>query len=291
MKIIILGANGMIGYGLFDYLSKYHDVIGTLRRDKNFYKNITQLYEKNIIYGVDVKNISEIKNILISHRPDILVNATGIVKQITGQVSEADIIELNALVPHKLCQLTRSESIKLIQFSTDCVFSGKKGNYSEDDTPDPIDFYGLSKYMGEVNQKGVLTLRTSTIGLELTGSHGLIEWFLKQTGGIDGYMNAIYTGITINELAKFVNFLITKHRDIDGLWQVAGTQINKFALLSILGAKLQRKDIQILPNKEYVCDRSLVNTKIVMKTDYKFPDWEIMLEHLAQEINNRESSK
>ena len=289
IKILILGINGMIGVKMFDHLKRFHQVRGTLRLDKRSYGNVPELQDEGIIHQIDMRDIKKIKKLLTTEKPDVLINATGIIKQVIDNYSSTELIELNSLFPHKLYELSSSMGIRLIQFSTDCVFSGNQGNYSESDRPDPIDFYGLTKYLGELDVDGAITIRTSTIGLELGSTHGLVEWFLNRKGNIGGYKNAIYTGITTKELARFVNFIITQHSDLSGLWQVAGEKISKYDLLFKLKQKLQRENMEIFPDEEYICDRSLLNNRIIEATNYKFTDWDSMLDELSHEIIQRES--
>mgnify|MGYP001284408597 CR=1 FL=1 len=291
MKIIILGASGMIGSTLFSYLRESHEVMGTLRLNKESYDKFEKLNLDNIIYDLDVRDTDRIHDLIVTQKPDVLINATGIVKQVVDQSSKSKLIEINALIPHKLHELCLKHQVRHIQFSTDCVFSGLKGNYGESDIPDPQDLYGLSKYTGEIHDQGTLTLRTSTIGLEVGTSHGLIEWFLSERGEIQGYSKAIYTGITTIELAKFVEEIISRFDDISGLWQVSGERISKYELLSMLKEKLNRTDIEILRNEEYICDRSLSNSKILNATNYQFPSWDKMLDDLSIEIRKRRKLK
>ena len=291
MKIIIIGINGMIGSSLFRHLKKSHEVIGTLRNNREFYDKFEELKSENLIYDIDICDIEMINSLIDSQRPNILINATGIVKQIADQNNKSKLIEINGLIPHKIHELCLKHHVRHIQFSTDCVFSGLKGNYTELDRPDPEDLYGLSQYIGEIHDEGALTLRTSTIGLEIGSSHGLIEWFLSERGEIQGYSNAIYSGITTVELAKFVEEIISNFHDISGLWQVSGEKISKYQILSMLKEKLNRTDIEILRNEEYICDRSLSNTKILNATNYKFPSWDKMLDDLSIEIRKRRKLK
>jgi dTDP-4-dehydrorhamnose reductase len=291
MKILILGGSGMIGHQLFIYLSHHHDVHVTLRQSASFYSNTypTLFANDNAYFNVNVLDLDNLQNILEEFGPEFVINATGVIKQSNIAQSAAPTIELNALFPHKLLKLCEKINAKLIQFSTDCIFSGTKGSaYLESDTSDALDMYGRTKSLGEVESNNSLTLRKSVIGLELAQEkYGLIEWFLAQQGRVKGFRKAIYTGVTVIELARILNFILTNHKDMCGIWNIASSSIDKFTLLSKLAEKLGRNDIEIIPNDDFICDRSLDASKFLTATEYKIPDWDSMLDELAVTIKAR----
>ena len=212
--------------------------------------------------------------------PEVIINAVGITKQKIKNFSQIKIEEINSLFPHKLANLCVSLEIKLIHLSTDCVFSGDKGFYNSKDIPDAKDLYGISKYKGEINNSSVLTIRKSTIGFELDYKKGLLEWFIKQNGYVNGYTNAIYSGLTSLEFAKVLLYLLDKKINLNGIFHVSSDPIDKFTLLSMIKRKFKLDSIHIKPYKEFRCDRSLDGTTFLNKTNYKIPSWEIMIDEM-----------
>ncbi|MAV61411.1 MAG: NAD(P)-dependent oxidoreductase [Gammaproteobacteria bacterium] len=289
MKILVIGRNGMIGNGIFEYFSNKYEVHGTLKRFARDYPIKDHI---NIIENIDLKKIELIEEVINDLMPNVVINCSGIIKQKSVEYSNDDHIYLNGQVPHMLLKNCQKKDIKLINFSTDCVFDGKKGSYSEEDTPNAIDVYGSSKAMGEISQDGCLTIRTSTIGLEIENKHGLIEWFLDQSGkSISGYDNAIYSGLTINELSRYLEHILINFPKLYGLYNMASEKISKYRLLSILSEKLRYCTIDIEKNTEFYCDRSLDGTLLNSKTGFKVRSWEKMLSDLALKIDERELLK
>ena len=293
MKILILGATGMIGSSLYRYLCNKHEVFYTVRCSMEHLEYLSGAEEIfNLDYAhceMDVVQYENLTEILKIVEPSVVVNATGVVKQIASETSASKMIELNALFPHRLAELCFEQGVRVIQFSTDCVFSGLKGDYRESDFCDALDLYGRSKRLGEVDLENCLNIRTSTIGLELQYRHGLVEWFLSQKDEIDGYTKAIYTGITTKELAKIVDLMLREHKNLNGLLHVSGDKISKFDLLSVLQSYLPKPHVRIKKETDFVCDRSLVSDRFLDLTGYKAPSWQEMLLELSQEIVTRDN--
>ena len=176
---------------------------------------------------------------------------------------------------------------RLIHMSTDCIFSGKQGNYREDDFSDAEDLYGRTKFLGELHGQHCVTIRSSIMGLELVRKQSLVEWFLAQTGTIKGYTKAIYTGLTTQEMSRVIHRILTQQTALYGLWQVASQPISKFALLTLLNKKLERNNM-ILPDESFCCDRSLNGERFAATTGYQVPDWELMISELSEQIVKRE---
>ena len=286
MRILLLGANGMIGHQLFSYFSGRHETYGTLRGADSL---LAEVNKGRVITGVDVRDFEGLSNIIAAVMPNILLNCTGIVKQIGGKHSVSEQILLNAMLPHRLAELSESMNFKSVTFSSDCVFDGVKGNYTEKDVPNAADIYGATKALGEANYANALTIRTSTVGLELGNKHGLVEWFLSQRGQIEGFARAIYSGLTTIELARYVEHILVNYPDLLGLHQAAAEKISKFDLLNMLSEKLGRKDIEIAKNTNFECDRSLDGSKLQSLTQYCVPSWDSMLTSLASQIEHRRS--
>jgi dTDP-4-dehydrorhamnose reductase len=285
MRILILGVNGMIGHRLFSYFAERYETYGTLRDAS---ATITAVNRERVINGIDVRDFERLSNAIANIKPNIVLNCTGIVKQISEKHAVSEQILLNAVIPHRLAELSQSMNFKSVTFSSDCVFDGLRGDYTEDDTPNATDIYGATKALGEVDYANALTIRTSTVGIEIGTKHGLVEWFLSQRGQIDGYARAIYSGLTTLELARYVEHILVSCPDLFGLHQAAADKISKFELLNMLSEKLDRRDIEIVKNIDFKCDRSLDGSNLQSLTQYCVPSWDAMLTVLVSEIEHRE---
>ncbi len=291
MRILILGGDGMLGHRLLKHLGENHEVRATLRRGPSDYERYGLFDGGNSYYGVEVLDRDKLGEVVADFRPEAVVNAVGIVKQ-RGTAKEAiPSLEVNSLLPHRLALLCKVAGARLIQVSTDCVFSGRKGNYTEEDVPDPEDLYGRTKLLGEVSEPGSITLRTSIIGLELSRKTGLIEWFLAQKGEIRGFTRAIYTGLTTAELSRVIELVLTEHPDLSGVWQVASEPINKYDLFVRFSEILGRKDVRISLDDVVKIDRSLSGVAFEGATGYSAPGWSEMLQELGAEVRERQVKK
>jgi dTDP-4-dehydrorhamnose reductase len=280
MKILILGGAGMLGHRLWFHLRKVHETWVTVRGDISQVPDINEFPKKYILPYVDVLLDDGVKDTITSVRPDLVINCIGLVKQLPLAKDPFSSIALNALLPHRLARICREAGIRMIHLSTDCVFSGKKGNYVESDPADAEDLYGRTKYLGEVAYPLTLTLRTSVIGRELRTRHGLIEWFLMQTETLQGYTKAIYTGFTTDELSRVILNQVIPHPDLTGVYHVSSDPISKFDLLGLV-KKAFRRNITILPNENFISDRSLDSTVFRKMAGYRPPAWEEMVDELA----------
>ena len=289
MRILILGGDGMLGHQLLKSWQGRHDVRVTLRGTENYYDQYGLFSSENSMYGIDMLDFKSVELAVQAFRPQAIVNAVGIVKQRDEAQDAILSLEVNALLPHRLSVLCAQIGARLIHLSTDCVFSGATGMYTEDDLEDARDLYGRSKLMGEVHDDHAVTLRTSIIGLELARNTSLIEWVLAQSGQIKGYTQAIYSGFTTMEMARIIEQVLMRYTDISGLWHVASAPISKYDLLIQLNHLLKRSDIQVLPETAFFCDRSLEATRFNSQTTYQPPLWGVMLEELAQQIQEREA--
>lgn len=287
MRILILGGDGMLGHQLLDSWQGQHTVAVTLRQPLLDYANYGQFNRENSFAGVDVREFSKLTQVVEDFRPDAVINAVGIIKQRDDAADAVQSIEINALLPHKMAALCEELGIRFVQISTDCVFSGSQGMYSEDDLPDAKDLYGRSKLLGEVSTNGTITLRSSIIGLEISRKKSLIEWFLAQQGIIRGFKRAIYSGVTTLEMARIIEYLLMQHPNLSGVWQVASQPINKHELLCELLERLPELDIVIEADDSFVCDRSLDGSRFQQISGYEIPSWPMMLDELAQQIVER----
>ncbi len=273
-NVMILGVNGMLGSILFKYLYLKNDLntFGGLRSRRNLINDLNMYKNKNI-YETNLTDLDELKNLITSVNPQIVINCVGIVKQHPDSNNPIISISLNSLFPHKLHEICELAGIKLIQISTDCVFSGIKGFYNENDLPDPVDIYGKSKLLGEVNSGSALTLRTSYIGKELNTKRGLLSWFLSQTGRIKGYSKAIYSGLTTLEVARVIYEFVIPNQDLKGIYHLSSEPIDKFSLLNLIKDEYKKK-LFIDKDTQYSINRSLNSSKFRIETGYEPLRWE-----------------
>ena len=280
----------MLGHELFGGLGGAHDVRATLRKPLSHYSPVGLFTSDNAYSGVDVRLPGALEDVLARFRPEVVCNAAGMIKQ-RPDADAVGCIELNALFPHRLAAMAADIGARVLHISTDCVFSGKRGGYTEEDIPDPVDLYGRTKLVGELDQVGCVTLRTSLIGLELHGRHGLVEWALSQQGRIRGFRGALFSGLTTTELTRVCGTLIAGHPDLHGVWHVAAEPISKYELLVELFSRLGRADVEVLPDDTFACDRTLRADRFNQVTDYRPPGWDTMLDELSGSIRARKAGE
>ncbi len=276
----------MLGHKLFQHLrTKYAETCCTIRGsiDQPAIRSISLFHAGGVIEHCDAADFHKLENLLVENKPNFVINCIGIVKQ-RAQASQAvPAIAVNALLPHQLADVCGRWGGKLIHFSTDCVFSGKRGSYREDDLPDAEDLYGRTKALGEIADGTALTLRTSIIGRELTHSESLLEWFLRQEHGqISGFTRAMYSGVTTNYMARVVANLIETSSNPSGLYQVASAAISKFDLLCLL-REAYGLDVAIHPDSKFVCDRSMKGDKFEKAIGQSCPPWPELVSELAND--------
>ena len=282
MRILILGGSGMLGHRLWVDLNKQHETWVTIRGNANEFPNTPDFPRKLIRENVDALNFDQVTRALASIQPDLVINCIGLIKQM-GHLARDPLfsISLNAMLPHRISMICRVAKIRMIHISTDCVFSGKKGNYTEEDQSDAEDIYGRTKFLGEVSYPHCVTLRTSIIGRELKNKLGLIEWFLAQKGQINGYTKAIYSGFTTDELSRIIQNYVIPNPKLSGVYHVSSNPISKYDLLQLTKTAFHRTDIDILPEEQFFSDRSLNSTRFRNFTGYNPPTWEEMISELA----------
>ena len=268
-KVLIIGIKGMAGHVIYNYLknTKAFEVFGVAR-------NITETDKE---FSLDVSDTKRLAEIIKSNSFDYVVNCIGILNK-DAEDHPSKAIWFNSYFPHFLEETTRETSTKVIHISTDCVFNGKKGNYSENDVKDGFGFYAQSKALGEIDNEKDLTIRTSIIGPELNKNGiGLFHWFMNQTGDINGYTSAIWSGVTTLELAKAIQYTI--EIPIVGLVHLTnGQPINKFDLLSIF-KEIWNTDVNINAFEGKVVDKSLLKST---RFDYNVPSYQQMLKEQSE---------
>ncbi|MDA9896988.1 SDR family oxidoreductase [Pelagibacterales bacterium] len=281
-NIVILGVSGLNGNAIFNYLihNKKNDynVIGT-------YCNNNLPFKKNfnvntIFFDCLIKD--SLSQIFEKYKPSIVINCIGVTKHLFNRYSNEDIFYINSELPYILLSECNKNGSRLIHLSTDCVFSGIKGNYNEQDIPDAKDIYGLSKAKGEFNNNKHLTIRTSVIGHEVISSNGLLEWFLSQSISCDGFVNAIFSGLTTFELSKVISNIILVNEKIFGLYNIGGYPINKYDLLNLF-AEIYGKDIHIYKNEEFIMDRSFNSTSFSQLVNYNKKNWKSLIIEMKHE--------
>lgn len=273
MRILVLGVSGMLGNAMYRTLSESADleVWGSVRSPsaKRFF---AEKLTNRILAGVDVENMDALAAMFERLRPQLVINCVGLIKQFAESGDPLLALPINAMLPHRLSRYCGMVGARLVHFSTDCVFSGKRGGYRESDVSDAEDLYGKSKFIGEVSDTHALTLRTSIIGHELASQHGLIEWFLHQQERIRGYRRVVFSGLPTVEISRIVRDVVIAQESLSGLYHVASTPITKHDLLELV-AREYGKVIRIEPDDAIVIDRSLVADRFRDATGYVAPDW------------------
>lgn len=283
MNILVLGVTGTIGYSIWSafHNDKSYNVWGTMR-NVNGLNHIPTAAQDQLFTSVDVLNHDQLIRIFAQTRPDVVINCTGLIKQLNTANDPLIVLPINSLFPHQLANLCSLSHTRLIQISTDCVYSGRKGAYVETDPSDAEDLYGKSKFIGEVTQQQhAVTLRTSTIGHELESNYGLIDWFLSQNDKVKGYVKAIFSGLPTVELARVVKDYVVPDHSLTGLYHVAAKPINKYDLLNLV-AEVYGKKIIIEREEATALDRSLNGSHFAQKTGYIAPEWPQLIEHMYQ---------
>ena len=272
MRILVLGASGMIGNAVIRVLAEKTDweVFGTVRSESLKHFFLPHISER-IVAGIDVNDHDCLIDIMGRIRPDVTVNCVGLTKHKAAGNEPLAAIPLNSLLPHRLASLCAIAGARLIHVSTDCVFSGEKGNYTEIDPPDATDIYAKSKSLGEVLYPHTITLRTSTIGHELQSAHGLLDWFLSQQQ-CKGFSRAIFSGLPSVVFAQIIRDVVIPRSDLFGLYHVAGRAITKYDLLRLV-AEVYGKPIEIVRDDQFTIDRSLNADRLTAATGYVAPDW------------------
>lgn len=280
MRVLILGGSGMLGHKLYQTCAPRFDTYATFRAAASEYKRFGIFDESRMIGEVSAEDIDSVERAFAATKPDVVVNCIGIVKQDPSAKDPIASSAVNSLFPHRLVELCRRSGARLIHLSTDCVFSGRKGNYSENDVPDAEDLYGRTKLIGEIADAGCLTIRTSMIGRELKGSHGLLEWFLSQCDGrVSGFKRAIFSGFTTQALAEVIGKIIVEQSELSGIWHVAAEPISKFDLLRLV-KQTYGLAIEIDPDETFACDRSLDSSRFRAITGFQPPAWPEMIQRL-----------
>lgn len=283
MKVLVLGATGMLGHKLLQLLSQRFDVAGTVRDDPGAYSGHPVLGKHRLIGGVRGEQIESVIGAMAACRPEAVINCIGVIKQLPSATDPGKCISINALFPHQVSKLCSAVGARLVHISTDCVFSGNRGNYKVEDVSDATDLYGRSKYLGEVGGPGSLTLRTSIIGRELATRSGLVEWFISQSGKrVRGFARAIFSGLTTHMLSRVIGDVLAEQRGLDGVWHISAEPISKYDLLGVVRGAL-KLDIEIDRDEDFFCDRSLDSSPLRERIGFCPPPWPEMIAEMARD--------
>ncbi len=279
LRILIVGADGMIGYCMWAYFSTHtpHHVVGSIRSRRNI-EAFNPEYRNRLLITGAIDDDKSLEMLFANAQPDIVINCAGATAHIDGGESPLIALPSNSLLPHRLHAISRQFGARFIHLSTDCVFDGENGGYSEKHPVNAKTFYGLSKALGEVvNENDAVTIRTSPVGFEISSRRGLLAWFLDQSGVINGFTNAYFSGLTNLRLAKIIDsYFIRSEKILHGLYHVTGPKISKFDLIS------KFKDhfgsiAEIIPDGQLVLDRSLDGQKFTEATGYRQLSWDEMI--------------
>lgn len=281
MRVLVLGVTGMLGSAILKVLSddSRFDVWGSVRDSRKVSLLPISNTEK-VVTGINVLDFDSLVSVFKKVKPHVVINCVGLIKQVSNANDPLVAIPINTILPHRIADLCDLTDSRLIHISTDCVFSGKKGLYHEDDVSDAEDLYGKSKFIGEVTgRKNAITLRTSIIGHELMSQHALLEWFLAQEKTVRGYSKAIFSGLPTDEFARVIKEYVLPRNDLSGLYHVSSYPISKFDLLNIVASKY-KKNIKIIEDGSVVIDRSLSSRRFIDETGYKCSSWRELVDRM-----------
>lgn len=284
MRVLVLGGGGLLGHKLVQVFKSRFETSATFHGSFEKYRGIDLFDGVRVLENVDAENFGTVTGVIAEIRPDVMVNAIGVTKHVADVANTIRTITINSLFPHQLATIATEQNIRLIGISTDCVFAGGRGNYSEQDAADATDIYGKTKHLGEVVEGNCLTIRTSIIGRELFTRNSLVEWFLANRGGrVKGFARAIFTGFPTIVLAEIIADVIDNHKDLRGLYHLSSDKINKFDLLQLINDAMSAGAL-IEPDNELSIDRSLDSTKFRSETGFTPQSWPQLIKRMAGDV-------
>ncbi len=273
----------MLGHKLVQSFDDVFDTYYTLHGAFESVEDFGIFDRSRAVEDVDVEDLDTVRRAIERTAPDVVVNAVGVIKQVQAAGDVEKTLKINSIFPHRLARLAAAQGFRLITVSTDCVFAGTRGNYSEDDVPDALDLYGQSKHWGELSEKGCLTLRTSIIGREICSKNGLLEWFFSRRGdAVKGYSKAIFSGFPTIVFADILIDIIEKYPDIDGIFHVSSDPISKYEILRMI-EKQFGLGVRIDQDTDFVMDRSLDSTKFRETTGFVPAAWGEMIDRMRSD--------
>lgn len=283
-RVLILGAGGMLGHKMLQAsLAAFPDSWATLRGVVGDYpvSGIGAFHSGRIIERCEAADFAGLRAVLDRLQPQVVINCVGVIKQRSGEQDPLSNITINALLPHQLATAISGWGGRLIHISTDCVFDGRRGGYTEEDLTNAEDLYGRTKAMGETTAPNTLTLRTSIIGRELRAHRSLLDWTLSQNHRtVHGFRQAWWSGVTTNHLAALIVNLIGEHPTLSGIYQVSSGRSSKFDLLHLI-RDAYGLDMHIVPDDGFVLDRSLSGSKLRNAIGYECPPLTQLIAEMA----------
>jgi dTDP-4-dehydrorhamnose reductase len=261
MRVLVLGASGMLGSAVFRQFDEtgMHEILGLMRSDA-LLSCFSKVQQSRMIVGVDVLDEKALAGAFAGARPDLVINCVGLIKQQAQVEDPLIVLPINAMLPHRLSALCAQGGARLVHISTDCVFSGRHGRYTEADVSDAEDLYGKSKYIGEIRE----------------ANRALVDWFLTQEGTVRGFRRSVFSGITAIELARVIRDVVLPMPQLHGLYHVSAEPISKFELLKLIAMQYGKK-IDLVPDDALKIDRSLDSSRFFKVTGYRPPSWEDMV--------------
>lgn len=281
MNVLVLGASGMLGCRVYHELSRQSEleVYGSIRSSALI--DCFKEHADGLISGIDVLSETDLLSVFEKVNPDVVINCVGLIKQLSDVDDPLVALPINALLPLRLARICAVGGARLIHFSTDCVFDGRDGGYTESSASNAEDLYGKSKYLGEVGDKAhVLTVRTSIIGHELNSANSLVDWFLSQQGQVRGFTRALFSGLPTVEIARVLNDFVLPST-LSGLYHLSVDSISKYDLLTIVRDRYGA-DIEIVPDDSVRVDRSLDSSRFQAATGYVPPDWTMLVKSMHE---------
>lgn len=282
-RFLVLGANGMLGNSCMRVLSENGGTAWGTVRSTSASSRFPEHVRERLIAGVEADDLDTVVNAMARSRPDVVVNCIGVVKQLPSSKDPLVSLPLNSLFPHRLARLCALADARLIHISTDCVFSGEKGGYTEADPPDADDLYGVSKHLGEVDYPHAITLRTSIIGHELTGARSLVDWYLSQDDQVQGFTKAVFSGVPTVELARVIRDFVAPRPHLQGLYHVSADPISKYDLLRLIGATYGRQT-RVVASDRLNIDRSLDSSRFRSATNWQPAAWADLIQRMYVEF-------
>lgn len=272
VRVLVLGASGMLGSAVLRLFadSPGFETWGSVRSPLP--ASLPQSLRERAIPGIDVESVDTLAKLFGEVRPAVVINCVGLIKQLAQANDALAAIPINSVLPHRLARLCQAAGARLVHVSTDCVFAGTRGMYREGDPANAQDLYGRSKHLGEVDYPNAITLRTSIIGPELGGAHGLVGWFLAQQGTVRGFTRAVFSGLPTVELARVMRDHVLSHPQLRGVYHVSAAPIAKYDLLRLV-ASAYGTSSQIVADDELVIDRSLDSSRFRAATGYVPAPW------------------
>ncbi|MFN0138558.1 MAG: dTDP-4-dehydrorhamnose reductase family protein [Pyrinomonadaceae bacterium] len=291
MKVLVLGGSGLLGHKLAHVFKSRFETYTTFHGSFDRYRGLDVFDGVEIVESIEAQDLESVARALAEIRPDTIVNAIGVTKHVPDVANTVKTIAINSLLPHQLAEIAATQNARLICISTDCVFSGNKGNYVETDAPDATDLYGKSKNLGEVVDGDCLTIRTSIIGRELFTRNSLVEWFLSNRGGrVKGFKKAIFSGFPTLMLANILADLIANRPGLRGLYHVSSDPINKFDLLQLISDEMGA-GIELEADTEVAIDRSLDSKRFRTDTGFAPQSWPEMVREMVDDARSYEAIK